>query len=68
MPWLERQNPETPCQPDGAHHPHRMICGDSDCDCWQDDGQPYSLLTCCVCGQDWPCETKRTHVADRKAT
>ena len=63
MPFLERENPETPCQPNGAHHPHRMTCGDSDCDCWQDadDGRPYGLLACCVCHEEWPCPTKRSH-------
>ena len=68
MPIVMRANPETTCQPDGAHHPHLMICSDyPDCDCWQytDDGMPYSRLECHVCGQNWPCETKRRHVAHR---
>jgi hypothetical protein len=69
MPMLVRENPKTPCQPDGAHHPHRMICGDPDCDCWQDadDGQPFNVLTCCIDGEDWPCNTKRGHEAARRA-
>ena len=66
MPWLERANPETPCQPEGAHHPHRLRCSDSDCDCWLTlGGEEYSVLACCVCGQDWPCETKRNHKTNR---
>ena len=67
MPLLVRENPETPCQPGGAHHPHRMVCSDPDCDCSTDteDGRPYSALTCCVCHQDWPCETKRAHETSR---
>jgi len=67
-PWLVRENPNTPCQPDGAHHPHSLICGDNECDCYEDteDGRPYRQLTCCVCRQDWPCETKRSHIADMK--
>ena len=60
MPWMERANPETPCQPNGAHHPHRFVCGDTDCDCYETFGEPLSDLRCCVCGQDWPCDTKRS--------
>ena len=69
MPWLERQNSETPCAPNGAHHPHRMWCSDVECDCADDsdDGSPFSLLECCVCGQDWPCKTKaRIEVSRRQ--
>jgi hypothetical protein len=68
MPYLERKNPETPCQPNGAHHPHRLVCSDPDDDCW-DEWQPgkfgpYNRLACCVCDQDWPCETKRAHIQE----
>lgn len=68
MPMLVRKNPETPCPPDGAHHPHRMICNDYECDCWMDtdNGEPYQRLDCCVCGQPWPCPTKLAHVEARK--
>lgn len=64
MPFLERAHPATTCQPD--HHPHRMICGDVECDCVLDDGRPFTTLDCCVDGQDWPCQTKRRHVAERR--
>lgn len=72
MSHLVRMNPETPCQSDGAHHPHRWVCVDPECGCEDDydDGQgfgPYRPLDCCVCGQEWPCATKRQHVAERKA-
>lgn len=61
MSLMVRQNPETPCQPNGAHHPHRWVCIDEDCGCDWLDGRHYSRLECCVDGQDWPCETKRAH-------
>ena len=45
------------------HHPNRWhLCDDPDC-C--DDGCP--VLTCAIDGEDWPCTTKREHVAKRKA-
>lgn len=69
MSNLVRDNPETACQPDGAHHPHMWVCDDPDCD---GEGMPCELayegiLICCVCGGDWPCKTKRQHMAERKA-
>lgn len=71
MPMLERYTPSTSCQPNEAHHPHLMICSDPDDECWDDldDGRGYMQyheLTCCVCRQDWPCDTKKAHVAERK--
>lgn len=68
MTLLVRENPETPCQPDGAHHPHKLVCDDPDC-----EGEGLAcelaydgLLRCCVCGGDWPCSTKREHEAARR--
>jgi hypothetical protein len=63
MPYLERANPRTECPTTGAHHPHRMICGDPDDDCY-DEWRPgkweqYNLLQCCVCAEEWPCPTKQ---------
>lgn len=63
---LVRVNPDTPCQPNGAHHPHRWRCDDP-----YDCGGPgfpcdYAPLDCCVCGQEWPCETKQAHEAERR--
>jgi hypothetical protein len=65
MPDLVRVNPDTPCQPDGAHHPHRWECIDPQCDY---PGVPcdYAPLTCCVCHQEWPCDTKQEHTAARR--
>jgi hypothetical protein len=72
MPGLERMNPDTPCQPDGQHHPHLYICNDPEDDCWDDLGDghgylPYHAQECCVCRGTWPCETKRIHIAERRA-
>lgn len=61
MPTLTRMNPETACVP--SHHPHRMVCDDADDDCWDEwrpgRYEPYNLLECCECGQEWPCAHKR---------
>lgn len=71
---IVRTNPETPCPADGAHHPHRWTCDDPACcgpDCFSENGIGELVwageqgLWCCVCGQNWPCETKRQHDADR---
>jgi hypothetical protein len=64
MPLLERKNPETPCPEPGVHHPHRLWCSDTDCDCWldSDDGEPFSLLACCIDAEEWPCTAKRERV------
>lgn len=63
MPIPVRTNPETPCQPDGAHHPHRWHCPDPEC------GGAYRCefdeLICCVCNEYWPCTTNREHAAAR---
>ena len=66
MSLLVRKNPDTPCQPAGAHHPHRLVCVDEDCGCDWLTGQPYTDLRCCIDGQSWPCETKRGHQAARR--
>ncbi len=71
MPGLERENPNTPCQPNGAHHPHLLVCSDLDDDCWDDlgDGRgwmQYHELTCCVCNSEWPCDTKKRHTQERR--
>jgi len=63
---LVRVNPETPCQPAEAHHPHRWVCVDLDCGCDYLDGEPYRALRCCVCNQDWPCPTKQQHEQERR--
>jgi len=61
--FFVRVNPETPCQPNGAHHPHRWTCTDPDC---APEGYcDYAPLICCVCNQEWPCETKRSHDAEK---
>jgi len=26
---------------------------------------PFRILNCCVCGYEWPCETKREHLQAR---
>ena len=67
MPWLTRANPETACQPDGAHHPHRLVCDDTECDCVLDLGEPFNSLVCCVCRWEWPCPTKKEHEKERHA-
>lgn len=76
---IDRTNPDTPCPASGAHHPHRWECdggADGDCcngDAWELNGVGEYVwlgelgLDCCVCGQTWPCETKRAHVAARAA-
>lgn len=72
MPTLVRAEPDTPCQPEGAHHPHLYVCGDQeDCGCWDDlgDGRgymPYHELSCCVCGHLWPCPVKKAHLDSRR--
>ncbi|WPH57685.1 hypothetical protein [Mycobacterium phage WXIN] len=72
---IERINPDTPCAPNGAHHPHRWACFDPDCcgpECWEENGvgEPIWLgeqgIWCCICGENWPCKTKQQHVAERK--
>lgn len=78
VPWAMRQPgfASAPCarcgwrnqehldRPEGEpHHPNRYyLCDDPDC-C--DNGCP--VLTCAVCREDWPCATKREHVAQRRA-
>lgn len=71
---IVRANPDTPCQPNDAHHPHRYHCDDPDCcgpENWRENGVGEFVwlgklgLECCVCGQDWPCATKRQHVVAR---
>lgn len=48
--FFVRVHPETPCQPNGAHHPHRWQCTDPDC---APEGYcDYAPLICCVCKQD----------------
>jgi len=64
MPDLVRVNPDTPCQPDGAHHPHRWECVDPDCDGWGVRCD-YAPLDCCICNREWPCDTKQEHEAAR---
>lgn len=54
MPYFERVNPDTPCPPTGAHHPHKWQCTDPDCDGWGVRCE-YAPLICCVCDQAWPC-------------
>lgn len=73
MPHLVRYNPETACQPEGKHHPHRLICADPDCGCeeiYSIEGEErwsqYTVLQCCICRTDWPCQVQRTkHLAPR---
>lgn len=50
-----------------AHSPYdwTLLCDDPECGC-QDvkDGRSATkagTLRCRICGQDWPCETKRSH-------
>lgn len=64
MPWLA-EHPRT-CHVT-EHHPHRRECADIGCNCAADmsDGKPVSKLDCHVCGEDWPCATKREHLAER---
>lgn len=74
---IVRTNPDTPCPPSGAHHPHRWECDNEDCcpyfENWEKNGAGEMVwlgrmgLDCCVCGQTWPCETKRAHVKARAA-
>lgn len=68
---IVRVNPQTPCQPDGAHHPHRYACYDMDCcgpEAFDEKGNWLGELglECCVCYETWPCKTKREHVLSRK--
>lgn len=72
MPFLVRNDPDTPCQPNGAHHPHLLVCGDYEDNCWDDleDGRgymPYHVLACCVCNEEWPCTTKKDHIIERRS-
>jgi hypothetical protein len=62
---LVRTNTETPCQPGGAHHPHRWFCDDPDCDGWGIRCD-YSPLVCCVCDQAWPCFERQHRDNERK--
>lgn len=64
-PTFVRVNPETPCQPNGAHHPHRWNCVDPDC---APEGYcEYAPLLCCVCSQEWPCDTRQERDAAKAA-
>jgi len=59
--WPWRDHLDRPANE--PHHPNRWyLCDDPDC-C--ENGCP--VLTCAVCQEDWPCPTKREHVAARKA-
>lgn len=71
MPSLVRSDPETSCQPNDAHHPHLLVCGDYEDNCWDDYGDgrgfmPYHILACCLDDQEWPCDTKKKHIQERK--
>jgi hypothetical protein len=62
-----RVNPETPCQPDGAHHPHKWRCDDP-VDCGgPEDPCDWEPLLCCVCGGVWPCPDRLRREAEKAA-